>query len=112
MLLVSQQSGNVTIIRIVESKLNAANAAEFRVETAKLVEGGAHRLVVDLGKVSFVDSSGLGALVGLLKRVGNAGDLAVAGLQPAVRRMFELTRMDRVFRVFPDAGAAVAGLAA
>ena len=109
-MLATESHGRVTVIRLTDGKLNAANAGTFRLATAKLVEDGATRLVVDLARVSFVDSSGLGALVGLLKRVGNAGDLAVADLQPAVRRMFELTRMDRVFRVFPDAASGVAAL--
>ncbi len=74
------------------------------------IEAGRSRLVLDLGKVSFIDSTGLGALVGLLKRVGMRGELVVCGVQPSVEQMFRLTRMDRVFRIFRTADEAVAQL--
>lgn len=100
------------MIRVTEARLNAANAIHFRRESIALVDSGATRLVIDLGQVSFVDSSGLAALVAVLKRVGITGSLAISGLQPVVRRMFELTRMDRVFHLYPDAASARSAIAA
>ena len=58
------------------------------------IEAGHTRLVLDLSGVDFVDSSGLGAIVACLKRLGPRGDLAIAGARGAVSRLFTLTRMD------------------
>jgi anti-sigma B factor antagonist len=57
--------------------------------------------------VSFVDSSGLGALVGVLKRIGNRGELVVSGLNDDVAQLFQICRMDRVFKSYATTDAAV-----
>ena len=63
---------------------------------------GRRRFVLDLSLVGFIDSSGLAAVVTFLKRVrGEHGDLLLAGLQPEVRRVMDLTRLDRVFEALP-----------
>lgn len=104
--------GDLTVARITQSRLIAANAPAFRKEILDLVDEGHSRLIVDLGGVSFIDSTGLGALVALFKHIGMRGDLAVAGLTPPVAQMFKLTRMDRVFRIFPTVEASLDGLKA
>lgn len=59
-------------------------------------------IVVDLGAVSFIDSAGLGVLIGLLKRVAaRGGDVRLARPQSAVRLVLEITRVTRVFTIFP-----------
>ncbi len=96
----------ITEAVIDEPSLTAANAASFKSEMLAIVEDGHLQVCLDLSKVRFVDSTGLGALVGLLKRIGSKGDLVLHGLQPGVKAAFKLTRMDRVFRIYPDALAA------
>ncbi|MGI3165681.1 STAS domain-containing protein [Pseudooceanicola sp. 200-1SW] len=91
-------------------RLTAANATTFKDEVLALIEGGASRLVIDLGKVDFIDSSGIGALVGLLKRIGHRGEIVVSGLTDNVRQMFRITRMDRVFTSHDSAEAALRAL--
>jgi anti-sigma B factor antagonist len=66
-----------------------------------LFEEGKTNLVVDLGMVRFVDSSGLGSLVSGFKNASaRNGNLKLCGLQPQVKSMFELTRLHRVFEIF------------
>ncbi|MCA1658722.1 MAG: STAS domain-containing protein [Verrucomicrobiaceae bacterium] len=66
-------------------------------------------LVVDLTKVSYIDSSGLAVLIEAMQNVEkNGGKFALAGLQESVRPIFEIARLDQVFRIYPDAGAALA----
>jgi anti-sigma B factor antagonist len=91
-----------------DMRLTAATAPRFKEEILGIVEGGSHRLILDLKGVNFIDSTGLGALVGILKRLGPRGDLALCGLQRSVATMFTLTRMDRIFRIYPDVAAASA----
>ena len=110
MLDVGERDG-VTLVRVTEKRLDAAAAPAFKARVSDLIAGGASRIVVDLSGVAFVDSSGLGTLVSALKQLGSRGDLALAGVQPAVAKLLQLTRLDRVFRTFPTAEDAVRGLA-
>jgi anti-sigma B factor antagonist len=65
------------------------------------------RLVVDLTRVSYVDSSGLAVLIEAMQNVEKyGGTFALAGLQETVRSIFEIARLDQVFRIFPDLNAA------
>ncbi len=66
-------------------------------------------LVVDLSEVSYIDSSGLAILIeGMQSVEAYGGKFALAGLQENVRPIFEIARLDQVFRIFPDVEAALA----
>ncbi|HEV2097255.1 MAG TPA: STAS domain-containing protein [Chthoniobacterales bacterium] len=66
-------------------------------------------LVVDLSDVSYIDSSGLAVLIeGMQSVEAYGGKFALAGLQENVRPIFEIARLDQVFRIFPDVEAALA----
>lgn len=68
------------------------------------------RLVIDLGKVTYIDSSGLALFIEALQRVkAYGGELALCGLGPSVRTIFDIARLDQVFQIFPDRAAALAG---
>lgn len=78
-------------------RLDLAEAPEVREVVAEVVAGGARRVVLDLGGVEFMDSSGLGALIGCLKVARRAGgDLRIARVGPRVGMVLELTSMHRV----------------
>ena len=67
------------------------------------------RLVVDLSKVSYIDSSGLAVLIEGMQNVqAHGGKFFLAGLQENVRPIFEIARLDQVFIIFPDVDAALA----
>jgi len=102
--------GGICVIAPEGDRLTAASANQFRQQASQLIDEGQSRLVIDLSEVRFVDSSGLGAIVGLLKRVGNRGEVVVCGLTDAVRQMFRITRMERVFAAYPDPQSAVEAL--
>lgn len=100
MIKITPHTAGVTVVRPGAERLTAANAKTFKDEVAHLIESGSAELVIDLSGVRFVDSSGLGALVGLLKKIGYRGDLAVVGLNADVAQMFRICRMDKVFKVY------------
>jgi anti-sigma B factor antagonist len=82
-----------------QGRLNMVSARRLKEILSELVEGGTHRIVVDLGETTFLDSSGLGALIGGLKSARQSGgDLRIARVSPAVMTVFELTNLDRVLR--------------
>lgn len=83
--------------------LDSTKAGQFRQDINNIVTAGADLVLVDLKDVTFVDSSGLGALVSALKTVRSAGGkLCICSINEQVRMLFELTSMDRVFDVFKN----------
>lgn len=88
-------------------RLNMVAAKQLRETLAEVVAGGTNRVVVDLGETTFLDSSGLGALVSGLKAARQAGgDLRVARPTPEVLAVFQLTNIDKVLRPRPDVASA------
>ena len=90
-------------------RLDALTALELRPTIDALVNGPTRRVVCDFGRVTMIDSSGVGAIVSLFKRqrmVG--GDVKIAGLSGQPREIFRLLRLDRAFEVFGDAHSAAA----
>lgn len=92
--------------------LDGTQATLFKEEIDTALEQDVDTVLVDLANISFVDSSGLGALVIALKKV-RASDkkMYVCSINEQVRMLFELTSMDRVFEVIPDRSALEAKLA-
>jgi len=101
---------DITVVRPGVERLTAANATGFKGEVIALIEQGMSQIVVDFSAVSFLDSSGLGALVGVLKKIGHRGDLLVCGISGDVAQMFRVCRMDRVFPIHSDVETAVRNL--
>jgi len=88
-------------------RLNMVSARSLRDALDTLVNDGTHRIVVDLAETTFMDSSGLGALIAGLKTARQAGgDLRIARPTPAVTTVFELTNLDKVLRPRESAEAA------
>ncbi|MBK0397618.1 STAS domain-containing protein [Limibaculum sp. M0105] len=94
-----ERSGGRCVVGLPGPRLDAAVAAEFKRGIVELIDTGADAIVLDFGAVGFIDSSGLGAVVGAYKHLGPRGKLEIACLSPAVRKVFALTRMDRVFTI-------------
>ncbi len=103
-------SGKVCIVKVQDKRLDAKVAIQFKEKMSELINADNWFLVLDLSNVDFIDSSGLGAIVTSLKILGRRGDLVIAGVKSDVMMMFSLTRMDRVFRIFPTATEAVTAL--
>ncbi|MEY4982699.1 MAG: hypothetical protein RIR62_965 [Pseudomonadota bacterium] len=94
------------IVTALESRIDAAGAIAFKDGVLSACDGAAGRVVLDLARVDFLDSSGLGALVALRQLLGAGRPLELAGLTPPVARVLRLTRMDTVFVIHPQAADA------
>lgn len=92
--------GDVAIAELPVEELDASNAGELKHDIAPLLE--AHtKLVIDLRRLRFVDSSGLGAFISCLRKLNaKGGDLKLCGMSKQVRAVFELVRMHRIFDIF------------
>ena len=91
-------------------QLDAASVDSFREQFLRWWDGAPDLrfVVLDLSRVDFLDSSGLGAVIALLKRVTNrSGDLKLCGLNRRVRLVFEITRAHRVFDILDTVDEAV-----
>src|SRR5262252_8127531 len=74
-----------------------------------MIEKKPPRLVVDLCDVTYIDSAGLAALIEAMQKMeGYGGKFLLAGLQETVRSIFEISRLDQVFQIFPNVDAALA----
>jgi len=90
-------------------EVDLATAPRLRAAIDEAIEGGSGRVVIDLAEVTFMDSTGLVALVGALRRLTAAGrELHVTCPAGPVRRLFELTRLERTLRVYDTRAEALA----
>ncbi|MEH1926270.1 MAG: STAS domain-containing protein [Nostoc sp.] len=93
---------SVTVLEL-SGILDGIRGNELRREVSNIMANGANVLLLDLKEVKFIDSSGLGALVSAMQIVRNAnGKLFVCSISDQVRMLFELTKMDRIFKTFAD----------
>ena len=93
----------------VRGEVDFGTAPRLRELLVSTAMDGNHRVVVDLRAVDFLDSTGLGVLVGALKRVrSNDGDLYLVCTQPRIRKVFEVTGLTKVFSLFDTVDDAVA----
>ena len=90
-------------------RMDALAAPHLRVRCDTLLSGGTHRIVIDLRDVEFLDSAGLAAMVGAMKRArASGGDVKlVMSDRTSVSRILELTSFDRVFDLMTDVDDAV-----
>ena len=98
--LTSTTIGATQVVTVHADRIDASMAIQFKDDMRNETEGGADRVVLDLSGVEFIDSSGLGAIVASMKQLGEDRKLDLAGLHPVVEKVFRLTRMDTVFRLF------------
>jgi anti-sigma B factor antagonist len=94
----------------VGGEIDVYTAPQLREHLIALVEGGDRRVVVDLARVEFLDSTGLGVLVGALRRLrGVDGELTLVCAQERLLKIFRITGLDRVFTLYESVDAAVGG---
>lgn len=107
-LLVESREEGVWTIVDVGGEVDLSTAPRVREKVAGVLQSGRRKIVLNLAGVTFMDSSGLGMLVGVLKRVReNDGDLALAGVTRPVMRVLTITGLDKVFRMHDSVAEAV-----
>jgi anti-sigma B factor antagonist len=101
--------GEVLVLEV-QGHLDAFTAARLRDACTRVLRAGHHRLLLDLERVTFIDSSGLGVLVGTLRRArGLGGDVQLVCPSRHVHRIFKLTGMGKMFTIHPSREAALGG---
>lgn len=105
---VDQATLGATVIEV-SGEIDVYTAPKLREKLSILIEGGTYRLILDLEGVEFLDSTGLGALIGGLKRVrAHDGSIDIVCTQSRILRIFKITRLNKVFEIYDTAGDALA----
>jgi anti-sigma B factor antagonist len=95
---IKDQSG-VAVLQV-EGQLVVGNRQELKDLVQAALDRGERRLLIDFSRTGYIDSSGLGALVSISKRIREAGgELRLSGLNEDLRSLFELTKLDTLFSI-------------
>ena len=104
------KSGDVLVIDV-EGQLIVGNRQELKQKVLEELEGGERKFVVDFTETGYIDSSGLGVLVSLSKKIREqGGELRLSSLNEDLRTLFELTKLDTLFKIADSLDEALEGL--
>jgi anti-sigma B factor antagonist len=96
------KNGEVTLVEV-EGQLIVGNRQELKQQVLEQLEGGDLKFVIDFANTGYIDSSGLGVLVSLSKKIREqGGELRLSSLNEDLRTLFELTKLDTLFRIADD----------
>ena len=105
----TKDANGVTVVQV-EGQLIVGNWQELKDLVQAVVEKGERRILIDFSRTGYIDSSGLGALVSISKRIREAGgELRLAGLNEDLRSLFELTKLDTLFSIAETPQQALSG---
>ncbi len=94
-----EQKGKYLVIHLDEKKIGVNNVANIKKSIMEAIETAGDSIVLDFSNVDYVDSSGLGLLLSLQKKVGSK-DLRLAGMNSSIVSLLKLTKLDTVFKIF------------
>jgi anti-sigma B factor antagonist len=102
-----ERSQSITIAEIPVNELDASNAGDLKSAMAQILDHSSN-VILDVKRMQFIDSSGLGAVLSCLRQAGaKGGDLKLCCMTSQVRAAFELVRMHRIFDIFETRDEAV-----
>ena len=100
--------GGVVVVEV-DVQLIVGNRQELKQKVLDALESGSRKFLIDFTKTGYIDSSGLGVLVSLSKKIRDeGGDLRLAGLNDDLKTLFELTKLDTLFAITDSAAEALA----
>ncbi len=109
-LALSTRESDGVLILDVAGEIDVYTSPKLRERLVSLVDGGVRTLVVDLDNVDFIDSTGLGVLVGVLKRIrATGGRMSLVCGQDGLLRVFKITGLEKVFDIHATVAAATGG---
>ena len=95
----------------VAGEADLATSPELKAALTEVIDGGGRSVLVDFSGASFIDSTALGVLMGAVKRLRPiGGQVAIVCTDPNIRKTFEMTLLDRIFKIFETSEAGLASL--
>lgn len=103
-----KDAGGVLVVKV-EGQLIVGNRQELKTVVQEALDNGERKFLIDFSKTGYIDSSGLGALVSISKKIREqGGDLRLSGLNEDLRSLFELTKLDTLFAIADTSEQALA----
>lgn len=103
-----RMEGDVAVIELKGKMMGGPETMEIHTKVKELIDKGINKVVIDLGKVSWMNSTGLGALMGSLTSLRNAkGDLKLARVTEKVKSLFMITKLITIFETYDSVEEAV-----
>ena len=97
-----RMEGDIAVLNL-EGRLDLTSASSLKDASREILENDSKKMILNLNKVDFINSSGLGALVSILKDVRNSqGSMRLTNLAPYVKEIFDITQLTNIFDIFPD----------
>ncbi|MDC0737938.1 STAS domain-containing protein [Cognatishimia sp. SS12] len=97
--LLAQKQGDILVIAVPGDRIDAAVSLEFKEAMRQATTEPSKRVILNMRNVKFIDSSGLGAIVGAMKQLDEGRSLELSDVRGAVEKVFRLTHMDSVFDI-------------
>jgi len=97
--LIHAQQGDYLVVTVNAPRIDASAALEFK-DSMNAIEDTNRKILLNLEQVEFIDSSGLGAIVSVMKHLGKDRKMDLCTLTPTVEKVFRLTRMDSIFSIY------------
>jgi len=105
----SRNTGEDVSLITLEGEIDVYTSIQLKQDIAVILESGAKYLVLNLSKVEYLDSTGLGVLIGTLKKLReNGGNLVIVGPAMRIMRIFEITGLYKIFAIYPTEEEAAA----
>lgn len=106
----SRTTDDGVVVVAVEGQLIVGNRQELKNLVHEALERGGRKFVIDCSRTGYIDSSGLGALVSMSRKVRESGgEMRIAGLNEDLRSLFELTKLDTLFPILETPEKALTG---
>lgn len=103
-----RMEGDIAVLNL-NGRLDLTSAALLKEASKETINHETKKVLLNMGRVDFINSSGLGALVSILKEVrNNHGMLKLTNLAPYVREIFDITQLSNIFEIYPDEKKALA----
>ncbi|PJD97823.1 MAG: anti-anti-sigma factor [Parachlamydia sp.] len=100
--------GSIVLLKPITKNLDASVSTDFKAKVMDLINQGNTCFLLDLSQVDFIDSSGLGAIISILKNLSlNNGNIVICEIKAPILNLFKLTRMDQIFKIYPHQKEAV-----
>lgn len=109
-MLESKVVNHVTCVKLAVDRLDAARTAEFKDKIEGVINQNANHVILNLSAIKFMDSTGLGAAVSVLKMLGSHRELILCGVSGMLVDLFKLTKMDRVFNIVDSEASALSAI--
>jgi anti-sigma B factor antagonist len=100
--ILKRMEGDIAVLTL-NGRLDLTSASSLKDASKEVLEKESRKMILNMNQVDFINSSGLGALVSILKEVRNAqGSMKLSNLAPYVKEIFDITQLTNIFDIFPD----------